>query len=102
MAAAEAAGLDYSPLPIPSADAVTVENARKLGELLDGFDGPVVVHCGSGNRVGALVALLEADRGASDEAALEAGRAAGLTRLEGLVRERLAADDGGKESSFHE
>ena len=90
--AAEAAGLDYTPLPITGANAITTENARKLGELLDSFDGPVVVHCGSGNRVGALVALLEADRGASAEAALEAGRAAGLTRLEGLVKERLAAE----------
>lgn len=88
-AAAEAAGLDYSPLPIPNAEAINSENALKLGELLDQFEGPVVVHCGSGNRVGALVALLEADRGASTEEALEAGRAAGLTRLEGVVRQRL-------------
>ena len=93
--AVEAAGLEYSPLPIAGADAVSVENARKLGEVLDSFDGPVLVHCGSGNRVGALVALLEADRGASAEDALAAGRAAGLTSLEGLVRERLEMDDGG-------
>lgn len=95
-AAAEAAGLEYSPLPITGADAVTVENARKLGEILDSVDGPVLVHCGSGNRVGALVALLEADRGASSDDALEAGRVAGLTRLEGLVKERLETDNGGE------
>ena len=88
-AAAAAAGLDYSPLPIPDRSAIDVDNARKLGELLDQYDGPVVVHCGSGNRVGALVALLEADRGASNDEALEAGRAAGLTRLEEVVIERL-------------
>ncbi len=91
--AAAAAGLQYSPLPISDAGAVNLDNARKLGELLDQYDGPVVVHCGSGNRVGALVALLEADRGASKEEALEAGRAAGLTRLEGLVEERLEAGE---------
>ena len=94
-AAAAAAGLEYSPLPIANAGAINVENARKLGELLDQFDGPVVIHCGSGNRVGALVALLEADRGASAEEALEAGRAAGLTRSEGLVKKRL--DDSASE-----
>ena len=94
-AAAEAAGLSYTPLPIASADAVTTENARKLGDLIASFDGPVVVHCGSGNRVGALVALLEADRGASTDEALEAGRAAGLTRLEGLVRKRLEGEGDG-------
>ncbi len=93
-AAAAAAGLEYTPLPIPNAAAVDFDNARKLGELLDQYDGPVVVHCGSGNRVGALVALLEADQGASEEEALEAGRAAGLTRLEDLVKERLEDGEG--------
>lgn len=93
-AAATESGLEYTPLPIASADDINVENARRLGELLDSYDGPVVVHCGSGNRVGALVALLEADRGASAEDALEAGRAAGLTRLEDLVKDRLETDDG--------
>ena len=90
-AAAEALGLSYSPLPIDGASAVNMDNARKLGALLDDIDGPVLVHCGSGNRVGALVALLESDRGASAEEALAAGKAAGLTMpsLEKVVRERL-------------
>ena len=66
VAAARAAGIEYSALPIGDEDAINLENARKLGDLLDSFDGPVVVHCASGNRVGALIALLEADRGASD------------------------------------
>ncbi len=90
-AAAETLGLQYSPLPIKGASAVTLENARKLGELLDDIDGPVLVHCGSGNRVGALVALLEHDRGAGTDEALAAGKAAGLTMpsLEKIVKERL-------------
>lgn len=93
-AAAAANGLEYSPLPISGAEAINTENALKLGELLDAYDGPVLVHCGSSNRVGALVALLEAERGATSDAALEAGRAAGLTneRLEGIVLERLGAE----------
>jgi len=94
-AAAAELRLEYTPLPIASADDINVENARRLGELLESYDGPVVVHCGSANRVGALVALLEADRGASDAEALEAGRAAGLSRLEAVVVERLEADDDG-------
>lgn len=94
-AAAAEAGLEYTPLPIASADDINVDNARRLGQLLDRYDGPVVVHCGSGNRVGALVALLEADRGADDAEAIEAGRTAGLTRLEDVVRERLETDDSG-------
>ncbi len=91
-AAAAANGLEYVPLPIEGRDAINAENALTLGALLDAYDGPVLVHCGSANRVGALVALLEAERGAASDAALEAGRAAGLTeRLEGVVRERLDA-----------
>jgi len=90
-AAAESLGLEYNPLPIEGASAVNLENARKLGALLEEIDGPVLVHCGSGNRVGALVALLESDRGASADEALAAGRAAGLTmpKLEKVVRKRL-------------
>jgi uncharacterized protein (TIGR01244 family) len=88
-AAATAVGLSYATLPIADEAAVNVDNARKLGELLAVFDGPVLVHCGSGNRVGALTALLAAEAGADVDQALEAGRAAGLTRLEGMVRKQL-------------
>ena len=91
--AVAAAGLAYATLPIPDAAAVNVDNARSLGELLDSFDGPVLVHCGSGNRVGALAALLAAEKGADVEEALEAGRAAGLTRLESEVRKQLEAPE---------
>lgn len=92
-AAATAAGLTYATLPIADEAAVNPDNARKLGELLAIFDGPVLVHCGSGNRVGALTALLAAEAGADVDEALEAGRAAGLTRLEGIVRQQLEAAD---------
>jgi len=52
-----------------------------------------LLHCGSGNRVGALLALLKSSQGASDEAALEYGISAGLTGLEPVVRARLAAKE---------
>jgi hypothetical protein len=51
------------------------------------------VHCGSGNRVGALAALLAAEEGADIDEALDVGRAAGLTRLEAVVREQLEAPE---------
>ena len=38
----------------------------------------MLLHCASGNRVGALLALAAAEDGASDDAALELGRRAGL------------------------
>jgi len=49
----------------------------------------VLVHCGSGNRVGALLALRASLDGADDEKALALGREGGLSSLEGVVRERL-------------
>ena len=82
-------GLDYISLPIVGQDAVNFDNAAKLDELLQRYDGPVLLHCGSGNRVGALLALRESLAGADDETALKLGQAAGLTRLEPVVKERL-------------
>lgn len=86
----EELGMHYMALPIESKDAVTFENAQRLGDILDELDGPVLVHCGSGNRVGALFALRRSSEGADEEAAIAYGEAAGLTSLEETVRTRLA------------
>ena len=85
----EALGMTYVALPISGGGDVTFENAARLDKILSEIDGPVLMHCASGNRVGALVALRASQAGASDEEALAAGRAAGLTRLEPVVIERL-------------
>lgn len=84
-----ALGMQYVSLPIAGADGISFENAAELDKILAASDGPVLVHCGSGNRVGALFALREKLAGATDEEALSAGKVAGLTRLEGVVKERL-------------
>ena len=86
----EGLGMSYVPFPISGPDAINFENAAKLTELIAAQGGPVLVHCGSGNRVGALLALSKALDGADDEQAIAAGREGGLTRLEPVVRERLA------------
>jgi len=88
----EAAGMEYVSLPIASASAVNFENATKLDEYLASFDGPVVVHCAAGNRVGALLALRQSQKGDDDETAIAYGKRGGLTRLEPRVREVLEAD----------
>ncbi len=92
-AVVEDLGMDYVSFPITGRDGISFENAERLDSLIEQYDGPVLVHCGSGNRVGALLALRESLNGASDEEALEYGREGGLTRLEGVVRERLEDDD---------
>ena len=91
-AAVEAAGLSYISLPVAGADGVTFENSTKLDEYLASFDGPVVVHCGGGNRVGALLALRQSQNGDDDETSVTYGKKGGLTRLEPHVREVLEAD----------
>jgi uncharacterized protein (TIGR01244 family) len=81
-------GLDYHSLPIKGAQSLTRENAARLDELLKAAgDEPTLVHCGSGNRVGALIALRAAwINGQSTETALAEGKRWGLTSLEGAVR----------------
>jgi len=83
-------GMHYVSLPIAGRDAVNFDNAKRLDDLIAQFDGPVLVHCAAGNRAGAMLALRASLNGASDEAALEYGKEAGLTKLEDTVRERLA------------
>ena len=84
-------GLRYVSLPIAGADGITPANAQTLQQALDASQGPVLLHCASGNRVGALAALMAHARGADDETALAEARAAGLKSLEPAVRAQLQA-----------
>ena len=82
--------MQYIAFPVVGPDAISFENAQELDTVLSELDGPVLLHCGSGNRVGALLALRASLAGADDEQALEYGRSTGLTGLEPLVKERLS------------
>lgn len=87
-------GMRYVNIPIAGSAALTRENVVRfdaaLGEAL--AEGPVLLHCASGNRDGALLALREAWlKGGEPEKAIALGKAAGLTRLEGEVRKILEA-----------
>ncbi len=88
-AAVEELGMSYVSLPVDGANGVTFENAAVLNRFLSEAEGPVLLHCGSGNRAGALLTLSEKLNGADDEAAIAVGRAGGLRGLEPTVRERL-------------
>lgn len=91
-ALAEELGLRYVTIPVSGPDDVTAEAARTLSAALDqAGDEPVLLHCASGNRVGALLALeaFHVD-GASADDALELGLRSGLTSLEPRVREELS------------
>lgn len=84
-------GIKYINLPIEGAAGISEENARTLMSLIDqNDDEPLLVHCGSGNRVGALIAMAESKIKQSDvETSINEGKRWGLTRLETKVREAL-------------
>jgi uncharacterized protein (TIGR01244 family) len=90
--AVEATGMKYIAFPIATTEEINFETAAKLDALLEDMDGPVLLHCASGNRVGALLALRQSLKGADDESVLAYGKDAGMTRLEPRVREVLGKD----------
>lgn len=86
------AGMRYVSIPVAGAGSIDDANAKALRAALDAADGPVLVHCASGNRAGGLLALMQARSGAmTTEQALEFGRSAGMTGTEARVRELLEA-----------
>jgi len=90
-AAAAALDLDYQLLPIAGPQDLNADNVRKLDALLvAGVGTPTLIHCASGNRVGALMALRAAwIQGNTMDQALEIGRRWGLTKMEPAVRQLL-------------
>lgn len=85
-------GLAYVAIPVDGADGLTEDNARRLDAALAEAEYPVIVHCASGNRVGGLFALRAFHvEGKEADEALAIGLGSGLTRLEPVVREKLAA-----------
>ena len=82
----------YIAIPVCGAADVTQANAKKLHDVVaDRTNYPMAIHCGSGNRVGALFALKAFyEEGCDPEKAVEQGRLAGLTMLEPYVRNCLS------------
>ncbi len=86
----KALGMTYLNVPIAGAAGLTRENVQKFSDALARAEGPVVVHCASGNRVGAMFGLkAHWIDGASAEEALAIAKAAGVTGLEEELRRLL-------------
>lgn len=93
-AAAEALGLRYVRLPVAGSGGLNADNARALHQILRSNTGPVLLHCATSNRAGALLALRAAQQqGWEPVSALELGRAAGLQQpaLVERVRQQIGA-----------
>lgn len=87
----ESLGMTYHALPVSGASGITPENAHKLRTLLASLNSePALLHCSSSNRVGGLKSLLAfEENGGNIEAAIQAGKAWGLSGLEETVRKVL-------------
>ncbi len=78
-------GIDYVHLPVNGPGDLSFETAAALKEALE-YEGPIMVHCASGNRVGAIRALAAFQfEGQTVDEALATGRRWGLTRMEPMV-----------------
>ncbi len=87
----EGFGMKYFHIPVGGAEGLTLENTKLFAEVLSKTENyPLIVHCKSGNRVGALFAL-KAFRidSKSKEEALLIGESAGLTSLAPAVKKIL-------------
>jgi uncharacterized protein (TIGR01244 family) len=74
----KAAGLGYVWVPV-TAETLSRADAEAVGKVLeDPSSGPVLLHCATANRVGAVWALLQALRGRTPEEAESDGKAVGL------------------------
>lgn len=84
-------GVAYLHIPIAGPEDLTRENAAQLDAFLEAHAGqPTLVHCGSSNRVGALLALrARYFEGESEEEALALGDEAGLKKLRPAVEAKL-------------
>ena len=88
--AAKQRKLRYVQLPIAGPQDLTPANAAALKRLLDDSNGGVLLHCASGNRAGALLALMAAqEERLPAQQALELGKAAGMKSLAPIVAEKL-------------
>lgn len=86
----EALGLSYHHLPVAGTEDINFNVAKKLHEILKKSKGKTLIHCASGNRVGAVLALYahkHMKMNADD--AMTFGRKAGLGILASFVRTQL-------------
>lgn len=90
-AAVKSLGMTYMPLPISGASDFTREKVEAFDALIYKTGAEVVlIHCASGNRVGALMALRARwISGLSPDDAMAVGTGAGLTKLASVVQGML-------------
>ena len=93
-AAVEALGMRYVSIPMASpVSGIADEQVAALDEVMGG-EGPMLLHCGSGNRVAGLWGVwLAENQGVDSAEALRLAQLAGMTRMRPLVEQRLGSGD---------
>lgn len=76
--AVEAAGMRYVNIPVTGAG-INAEQLAAFTKAIEATETPVLVHCASGNRAGALWATYRMSKGVAPAIALEEGRTAGMS-----------------------
>jgi len=90
-AEAQKLGIEFVRIPVAGEAGLTLENTEAMAKQLEGVRGPVLVACGSSNRVGALFALKARFLdGKSPAEAIAVGKACGMTRAEAKVSELVS------------
>ncbi len=84
-------GMHYINIPIAGENGLSKENANALMSAIQKHaDHPVMVHCGSGNRIGALFAIdAKFNKNQTTKEAIETGVNSGLTSLKPAVEKYL-------------
>ncbi len=86
----EGLGMRYVNIPVTGMADLTPENAKLLHDALESTGGPVVFHCRSGRRTGALLGVegyLFHDLG--EEQAIELGIRANLDHVAGAIEDSI-------------
>lgn len=94
-ALADSLGLHFVSIPMAKpVSTITDEQVHAFDALMQGVDEPMILHCGSGNRVAGLWAVWLAEhRGMSTDEAMRLGEMAGMTRIRPVVQARLGPAD---------
>lgn len=73
----DTAGMTYINIPMTVAG-ISAEQLARFTKAIETAQTPVLIHCGSGNRAGAMWASYQISKGVDPEAALEEGRKIGM------------------------
>ncbi len=87
----EALGMRFVRIPMPGpVSEISDEQVMRLDSVLEQSQQPILLHCGSGNRVSGLwAAWLAAERGVEPAEALRLAEKAGLRSVKPAVERRL-------------